>query len=233
MEAVHGERTEMALPMAVTGGRDMLARMEGTPLRSVPASLPGPVNTVHALAQVERALPDLVPDARRALALVGLGSRPRAEAAGELGVSEPELSRLLAAARKALRRTVAQLPAGGWCERAERLISDRLDGALAAAGEARLDSHLLGCERCATHEQRLVQAHDLLVEAYLDAHPPRPALAASAKPPAAAELRVVESPDGRAPTLRGWHIAFVVGVLLALAAVVLAILGATGAVHVP
>lgn len=232
MEAVHGERTEMALPMAVTGGRDMLARMEGTPLRSVPASLPGPVNTVHALAQVERALPDLVPDARRALALVGLGSRPRAEAAGELGVSAPELSRLLAVARKALRRTVAQLPAGGWCERAERLISDRLDGALAAAGEARLDSHLLGCERCATHEQRLVQAHDRLVEAYLEAHSPRPALAASATRPAA-ELRVVESPDERAPSLRGWHIAFVVGVLLALAAVVLAILGATGAVHVP
>jgi len=210
----------------------MLARMEGTPLRSVPASLPGPVNTVHALAQVERALPDLVPDARRALALVGLGSRPRAEAAGELGVSEPELSRLLAAARKALRRTVAQLPAGGWCERAERLISDRLDGALAAAGEARLDSHLLGCERCATHEQRLVQAHDRLVEAYLEAHSPRPALAASATRPAA-ELRVVESLDERAPSLRGWHIAFVVGVLLVLAAVVLAILGATGAVHVP
>jgi len=210
----------------------MLARMEGTPLRSVPASLPGPVNPVHALAQVERALPDLAPDARRALALVDLGSRPRAEAAGELGVSEPELSRLLAAARKALRRTVAQLPAGGWCERAERLISDRLDGALAAAGEARLDSHLLGCERCATHEQRLVQAHDLLVEAYLDTHAPRPALAASATRPAG-ELRVVEPPDERAPSLRGWHFAFVIGLLLALAAVVLALLAVTGAVHVP
>src|SRR5213082_254317 len=115
----------------------------------------------------------------------GFGARPRAQAAGELGVSEPELSRLLAVARKALRRTVAQLPAGGWCERAERLISDRLDGTLAPAGEARLDSHLLGCERCAIHEQRLVQAHDRLVEAYLEAHSPRPALAASAKPPAA------------------------------------------------
>jgi len=53
----------------------MLARMEGTPLRSVPASLPGPVNPVHALAQVERALPDLAPDARRALALVDLAAR--------------------------------------------------------------------------------------------------------------------------------------------------------------
>ena len=210
----------------------MLARMEGRPLRSVPASLPGPVNPVHALAQVERALPDLVPEARRALALVGLGLRPRAEAAGELGVSEPELSRLLAAARKALRRTVAQLPAGGWCERAERLISDRMDGALAPAGEARLDSHLLGCERCATHEQRLVQAHDLLVEAYLETHAPRPALAASATRPAG-ELRVVEPPDERAPSLRGWHFAFVIGLLLALAAVVLALLAVTGAVHVP
>ena len=231
MEAVHGERTEMALPMAVTGGRDMLARMEGTPLRSVPASLPGPVNTVHALAQVERALPDLVPEARRALALVGLGLRPRAEAAGELGVSAPELSRLLAVARKALRRTVAQLPAGGWCERAERLISDRMDGTLAPAGEARLDSHLLGCERCAIHEQRLVQAHDLLVEAYLETHPPKPALATAAAP--VAELRVVEPSTESMASPRVWHLAFVIGLLLALAAVVLALLAVTGAVHVP
>ena len=47
------------------------------------------------------------------------------------------------------------------------------------------------------------------------------------------ELRVVEPPDERAPSLRGWHFAFVIGLLLALAAVVLALLAVTGAVHVP
>ena len=42
----------------------------------------------------------------------------------------------LARARKALRRTLAALPGSGWCERAERLISDRIDGALADARRA-------------------------------------------------------------------------------------------------
>jgi Putative zinc-finger len=222
--------------------------MEGTPLRSVPARLPGPVNPVHAIAQVARVLPDLAPEARRALALVDLGARPRTEAAIELGVAEHELSRLLSAGRKALRRTVAQLPAGGWCERAERLISDRIDGVLAPAGEARLTAHLRGCDRCATHEQRLVQGHDVLVQTYLEAHPPAPAVApkAAAGP---AEVRLVEVPAGSAEarpeaggmagdtgdrmvSLRGWRVAFLVGALLALAAVVLALLSATGAVHV-
>lgn len=206
------------------------------PLRSLPARLPGAVNPLHAVAQVERTLPGLAPAMQRALALVDLGEQSRAEAAEELGVSEPELARLLASGRKALRRTVAELPAGGWCERAERLISDRMDGVLTPAGEARLEAHLRGCERCATHEQRLVQAHDLLVVACLEAHPATPPLAAAP----AAELRVVVPPagTGEAPGERGvsprvWHTAFVLALLLAIAAVALAVLGATGVVSVP
>jgi Putative zinc-finger len=192
--------------------------MEGTPLRSVPARLPGPVDPEHALAVVERVLPELRPEAQRALALVELVERPRAEV-GDVGP-------LLAEGRKALRRTVAQLPADGWCERAERLISDRLDGALSPAGEARLEAHLRGCERCEAHERGLAQAHDRLVIAYLDAYPPAP----SAAPPLA-ELRVVEPITG--DRARAWHAAFVVGILLAVAVVVLALLAVTGAVHAP
>ena len=197
--------------------------MEGTPLRSVPARLPGPVDPAHALAVVERALPEIGPEARRALALVELVARSRADVAGETGA---DLGRVRAEGRKALRRTVAQLPADGWCERAERLISDRVDGALSPAGVARLESHLRGCDRCVTHEQRLAQAHDRLVLAYLAAYPP-----ARAATPAPAELRVVEPIAGR--RARVWHVAFVVGVLLAVAAVVLALLAVTGAVDVP
>jgi hypothetical protein len=216
----------------------MLARNGGDALRSLPARLPGPVNPVRAVAHLERTLPALAPAAHRALALVDLGACPRAEAAEELGIPEPELSRLLASGRKALRRTVAELPAGGWCERAEWLISERMDGVLTAPGEARMEAHLRGCGRCATHEQRLVQAHDLMVEAYLEAHPPAPAAAAV---PAPAELRVVEAPaeagivvpSDRAVSRRAWLVALLLAVLLALAAVVLAVLDATGVVSLP
>lgn len=206
----------------------MLAVMEGTRLRSVAAGVPGPANPVLAVAEVERVLPGLRPDAQRALALVDLGSASRDEAGAELGLSAAELSSLLAAARKALRRTVAPLPAGGWCERAERLISDRIDGALTPTGATRLDAHLRSCQRCRTHEQRLVQAHDRLVAAYLEAHAPAPALVSAAPP--AAELRVVEATESEAKVSpRVWHAAFVLGVLLVVAGVVLALLAVSGA----
>jgi len=167
------------------------------------------------LAQVERTLPDLAARARRALALVDLGGVPRADAAVELGVAADELAPLLAAGRKALRRTLGPLPADGWCERAERLISDRLDGAISPAGERRLDAHLTACERCVTHERRLAEARDLLL---LDA-----------------SVEVADEPETarQATDLRGWHLAFVVSLLLAVAAVTLGILAITGAVHVP
>jgi hypothetical protein len=68
------------------------------------------------------------------------------------------------------------------------------------------------------------------VNAHVEASPPVPVAVASTPP---AELRVVEEPGTPAAGLRGWHLAFVVGVLLAVAAVVLALLAVTGAVNVP
>ena len=137
--------------------------MEHAPLRPVPARPAGPVDAATALREVGSWLPALEPDAMRALALVVLAERPRAEVAGALGVSEDEVAKLLAAARKELRQTVVTLGGSGWCERAEALISDRLDGALAARDVRRLDVHLRNCGRCVEHERRLVQATDALV----------------------------------------------------------------------
>jgi hypothetical protein len=205
--------------------------MEGMPLRSVPARLPGPVNPVHALAQVATTLPDLAADAQRALALVDLGAVSRAAAAAELGCSEAELSQLLAAGRKALRRNAAALPSGGWCERAERLISDRLDGALSPAGQRRLDAHMAGCERCATHERKLIQGHDQLVEDYLSAHTTARPRALAVEAPAlhvvgeAAEAAGAE--DGRWPVpALAWRVSLTIAVLIVLAIAVLALVGA-------
>ncbi len=137
--------------------------MEHAPLRPVPARPAGTIDPVAATSAVAAWLPALPPEAVEALALVGLSERPRAEAAGSLNVSEQELGELLAAARKELRQTLATLGGSGWCERAEGLISDRLDGALAAGDVRRLDVHLRNCARCVEHERRLVQATDVLV----------------------------------------------------------------------
>jgi hypothetical protein len=139
--------------------------MEHAPLRPVPARPAGPIDPATAVREVGEWLPALPPDAARAFALVALSERPRAETATSIGVSEDELPALLAAARKELRRTVATLGGSGWCERAERLISDRLDGALADGDTRRLDVHLRNCARCVEHERRLVQATDTLVVA--------------------------------------------------------------------
>jgi hypothetical protein len=211
--------------------------MEGKPLRSVPGRLPGPVNPVHALAQVQVTLPELGSAAQRALAVVDLGGLSRAEAAGELELSEAELSRVLATARKALRRTLASLPSDGWCERAERLISDRLDDALAPNGRARLDAHLSSCERCVAHERKLIQAHDLLVESYLAAHaPPRPREVAVEAAPPAAELRVIpaspaepEPSEGEHVTV-AWYVAYGIAVLAVVALIALIV---AGLIHIP
>lgn len=205
--------------------------MEGTPLRSVPVRAPGPVNPVHALAQVAGTLPDLAVPAQRALALVDLGSVARSEAAEELGVTEAELSQLLTAGRKSLRRTLEALPSGGWCERAERLISDRLDGALPPSGRRRLEAHMTGCERCATHERKLVQAHDLLVEGYVSAHEEARPRALATEAPA---LRVVSDsaeasgPEAgrQLPPALAWRVSLAIAVLIVVTLAVLALVGA-------
>src|SRR3954471_7301250 len=137
--------------------------MEHAPLRPVPARPPGPVDPATAVREVRSWLPGADPLAAEALALVVLAERPRADVAISLDVSAEELGRQLAAARKELRQTIVTLAGSGWCERAEGLISDRLDGVLAGTDVRRLDVHLRNCGRCVEHERRLVQATDALV----------------------------------------------------------------------
>jgi hypothetical protein len=121
------------------------------------------VDPATAVNEVWSWLPELDEPDARALALVVLAERPRAEVAVSLGVTAEELGRLLAGARKELRQTVVTLGGSGWCERAEGLISDRLDGVLEDTDVRRLDVHLRNCSRCVEHERRLVQATDALV----------------------------------------------------------------------
>jgi Putative zinc-finger len=167
--------------------------MEHAPLRPVPARPAGPIDPAVAVREVGAWLPELPPAEARSLALVVLAERPRAEVAILLGVSEEELGRLLAAARKELRQTQATLGGSGWCERAEGLISDRLDGALAERDDRRLDVHLRNCTRCVEHERRLVQATDALVTGLGG----RPAPSATAPAPLA------EAPRAEAPPAHG------------------------------
>ena len=169
----------------------MVGLMERAPLRPVPARPAGPVDPAAAVREVEAALPALEPLEVRALALVALADRPRAEVADLLAVDEAELGAVLAAARKELRQTIAPLSGSGWCERAEGLISDRLDGAVGERDSRCLDVHLRNCPRCVEHERRLVHATDALLAGIAPARP-RPA------PPAGDALPTAVSP-GDAP----------------------------------
>ena len=162
--------------------------MEHAPLRPVPARPAGPIDAATALREVGSWLPTLPPDAARALALVVLAERPRAEVAASLGVSDADLGALLAEARKELRQTISVLGGSGWCERAEGLISDRLDGALAERDVRRLDVHLRNCTRCVEHERRLVQATDALVRS----------LGGRPSPTVTPPVPLVEAPDAPA-----------------------------------
>jgi hypothetical protein len=178
------------------------------------------VEPAEAIAHVSARLPEPVdPRAREALALVDLVGLSREDAAVQLEIDPRELSYLLVSARKALRRTLEPLPAGGWCERAERLISDRLDGVLTAPGAARLDAHLRGCERCMTHERRLIQAHNQLVHELAGGPAP-----SSAAPPT---LHVVEAEEAAAGRPLTWYLVVALVVLLLVAAAVIGALAAT------
>jgi hypothetical protein len=198
------------------------------PLRPVPGQPAEPVTDASAVALVAAALPSLPEPDRTALALVALAGTPRGHVARRLGLDEADLSETLARARKELRRSVASLGGSGWCERSERMISDRIDGALADGDVRRLDVHLRNCPRCVEHERRLVQATDALVVSAGGAPyalPPSPAqAAAAAKGQAAMATEGGESPARRellsALPLKAL-IAFTM--LLALAAVALAL----------
>jgi anti-sigma factor RsiW len=158
------------------------------------------------------ALPELDAVPRRGLALA-LAGVPRAGIASELGLSGAALSAELAAGRKAVRRTRVELGSGGRCERAERALSDRLDGVLSELDARFLDAHLARCSRCRTHEAELNAALDELRAGFaepepepeaeppaVEAAPEPPAVEAGPEPPAVepapprARLRVVPSP---------------------------------------
>ena len=146
--------------------------MDRAPLRPVPTRPAGPIDPAAAIGEVAAALPSLTALEARAFALVALADRPRPQVAEVLGIEEQELGTVLAAARKELRRALVLLPGSGWCERAEALISDRLDGPVAECGARRLDVHLRNCPRCVEHERRLVQATDALLAGVAPLPPP-------------------------------------------------------------
>src|SRR5919107_285706 len=166
--------------------------MERAPLRPVPPRPAGPVDPAAAVREVEAALPALEPLEVRALALVALADRPRAQVAGILGIEDAELRALLSGARKELRQTLTPLSGSGWCERAEGLISDRLDGVVREPDGRRLDVHLRNCPRCVEHERRLVQATDALLAGIAPARP-------TPAPPAGDAPLTAVPPDGQLP----------------------------------
>jgi hypothetical protein len=145
----------------------------------------------RAERHVFQMVPELDALPRRALALAELSGVPRAGIASEIGLAGEDLSAALACARKALRRTRAQLGSGGRCERAERALSDRLDDVLTTLDGRFLDAHLGRCARCRTHESALAEALAELRESFAE---PVKAPAAVAPPPARARLRVVPEP---------------------------------------
>jgi len=226
--------------------------MERGSLRPVPLRPHGPVDPSEAARHVAASLPGLGPDAARALALVEIAGRSRPDVAAEMAVSPADLADLLHSARKALRRSIFPLAATGWCERAERLLSERLDGVLDGTGPARLDVHLAHCERCVEHERRLAGAREGLVRSFVESHAPAPEPEPEPAPPAG--LRVVAAPPPElepeplpepaplpvraAPAIvavsqgsRAWTALYAVALALAVASVVLTVLAATGAVE--
>jgi hypothetical protein len=170
--------------------------MEHAPLRPVPSRAAGPIDPAAAARELAAALPDLTEVEARALALVAVAAVPRADAGVALGVDERTLSDVLATARKELRRTVTTLPGSGWCERAERLISDRLDGSLGDTDARRLDAHLRNCPRCVDHERRLVQATD----AWVSTLAPSPAPMEPPPQPTEPLTEVPSQPPAEEPT---------------------------------
>jgi Putative zinc-finger len=176
--------------------------LEQATLRPVPLRPSGTVDPAEALAHVASALPDLDRTAARALSLLEIAGRTRTEAIEQMELDPEAVADSLYRARKALRRSIFPLSASGWCERAERLLSDRIDGVLDPPGPARLDAHLRNCERCVDHERRLSQAREQLVRDFLETHPE--SAAGPAERTRVAELRVVEPAVVEEPEPETW-----------------------------
>ena len=204
-------------------------------LRPVPSRPHGPVDPAEARAFAAASLPAADEATVSAFSLVVLAGLPRSEVPG---LSPDEVSIALARARKEVRRAACPLPGSGWCERAERLISERLDDCL--RDSRLLDVHLANCARCVEHERRLVQAQDALVASFVSAQPaPSPSPALLPEPPA---LKVIEEPMAAPPvpakpepaaarSVAGlaWSALAVLALLLTLVAIGAAVAGALGA----
>lgn len=119
-------------------------------------------------------LGDLPAVERRVLALLELADVDRAGAARDAGLDEQALSAAAARARKALRRTRKPLVSGARCDRAEVLLSDRLDIGLDRHARKWLEIHLARCPRCAEHEALLAEAREELRSTFTDTDRPVP-----------------------------------------------------------
>lgn len=162
-----------------------------------PAGQPVPVLRDRAERHVFERVPELPAIERRVLALLDLADAGRAAAAADTGLDDTALRFAAKRARKALRRTGAPLAAGARCERAELMLSDRLDAPLRHTDRRWLDIHLARCPRCAEHETLLAAAREDLRATFL-AEPPAlpPAPEPDALPPAKDRLRLVPEPVG-------------------------------------
>src|SRR3954453_3110869 len=116
----------------------------------------------RAERHVFAALAELPAIERRVLALLELAPAARAATARDTGLDEQGVRDAAARARKALRRARAPLSAGGRCEHAELLLSDRIDGVLDWREGRWLDIHLDRCPRCRDHEALLAEAREEL-----------------------------------------------------------------------
>lgn len=194
----------------------------------------------RAERQIFAALPELDAVPRRGLALA-LAGVPRAGIASELGLSGVALSEQLARGRKALRRTRVELASGGRCERAERALSDRLDGVLTDPDGRFLDSHVARCSRCRIHASELTAVLDELEDAFaappvehpepararLRVVPPAPQLPPAPEPPSATPGTV--PPVARHDRVRAaLPVAVAVLVAIGLVAAAIALLSAFG-----
>ena len=156
----------------------------------------------RAERHVFETVPELPATERRVLALLELAGADRAAVAADTGLAAGELRPAAARARKALRRTRAPLGSGARCERAEQLISERLDGVALQRPERKwLEVHLARCPRCIEHAAALDEARAALRASFAEA--PR-AAERPAPPPAnpipdRAKLRVVPAPPALPP----------------------------------
>ena len=151
------------------------------------------------------------------------GRQARPQVALRLGIDEAALAECLARARKELRRTLAPLPGSGWCERAERQISDRMDGALADATRRASTSTCATARAASSTSAAWLQATDALVAGVAAAPSapavPLPAAEPSEAKPAASRL----AGAGRRPAALAacppvaWNVLLVIAIVLALA----------------